>query len=277
MSPLLREASGAHAADTSGAHPADMERGASEASGANASEASKAHIKAPLRALLALARARKRGQEDKRSAEDKKQARAQKEKQARLLLARKRGRPVGSKNKKSSGRDMAAGMEGEASEASGAQPVNRPRFSDRAASALAKSELALAERTWKASEASRARPADMDEVSRARRAELSAAFRARVVVGGFLAEEAGMEGGASEASGAHPAGMQGRVSGVRKRGPPVGSKHSKPRKKAHGGDIYLRLLVGMEGGASKASGARPVEDNAVLLVDQFLAEADYAL
>ena len=160
MSPPLREASGAHAADTSGAHPADMERGASEASGANASEASKAHIKAPLRALLALARARKRGQEDKRSAEDKKQARAQKEKQARLLLARKRGRPVGSKtkNKKSSGRDMAVGMPGGASEASGACP------------------------------------ADMDEVSRARRAELSAAFRARVVVSQFLAEELGMEG-----------------------------------------------------------------------------------
>ena len=199
-------ASGAHAADmdggaseASGAHAADMDGRASEASGANASGASEAHNKAPvispLRALLALARARKRGQEDTMSAEDKKQACAQKEKQARLLLARKRGRPVGSKNKKSSGRDMAAGM----------------------------------------------------------------------------------EGGASEASGAHPAGMEGRVSGVRKRGPPVGSKHSKPRKKAHGGDIYLRLLAAMESGASEASGARPVEADAVLLVDRFLAEEHYAL
>jgi hypothetical protein len=116
----------------------------------------------------------------------------------------------------------------------------------------------------------------MDEAGSARRAELNAAFRARVVVGQFLAEELGMEGGASKASGAHPAGMEGRASGARKRGRPVGSKNSK-NKKAHGGDIYLRLLADMEGGVSEASGAHPAEADAALLVDQFLAEEHYAL
>ena len=138
------------------------------------------------------------------------------------------------------------------------------------------------------SKVSRAHPADMDKASRACRAELNAVFRAQIVVGHCLAEELGMEGGASKASRAHPVGMEGRVSKVsgahpagmegraRKRGWPVGSKNSK-NKKAHRGDIYLHLLADMEGRASEASGARPAEADAVLVVDRFLAEEHYAL
>ena len=171
----------------------------------------------------------------------------------------------------------AAGMKGGASEASGAQPVKSSRFSHRAACALAMPELASLQRLFRAREDQlQAHPADDGQLvgeeviihqlddSEARKSVRGEAIlydfseavytvletggqgrRLHVPPTGLRASKASRARSMSEA---HPADSGCWMS--KKRGRPVGSKDTRPRKKGSAcGRVYA---ADMDGGASEA-------------------------